>query len=132
VEELFAPYGLTATDVGAVVAALRERPDAWVDFMMRFELGLERPQPRRARDSAMTIAASYAAGGLVPLLPYMLIASSEAALRLSIVATLAALCAFGWLKGYYTGASRVRSAVQTTLVGALAAGAAFGLARLVR
>jgi VIT1/CCC1 family predicted Fe2+/Mn2+ transporter len=131
VEELFRPYGLEPADVAPLVAALRAHPDAWVDFMMRFELGLERPQPRRARNSAATIAMSYVAGGILPLLPYLLVSGVERALAVSAMTTLLALFVFGWVKGRFTGAPYLRSALQTMLIGALAAGCAFALARLV-
>ena len=98
--------------------------------MMRFELGLERPNPRRALGSAATIGGAYIAGGLFPLLPYMLIGRAASALLVSIALTLAALLVFGFVKGRFTGAPAVRSAVQTVVIGGLAATAAFGLARL--
>jgi len=98
--------------------------------MMKFELGLERPDPRRAPISAATIAASYFVGGLIPLLPYMLAADLKTALLASIVSTVIALLAFGAVKGRLTGVNIVKSAFQTALVGGLAAGAAFYLASL--
>jgi VIT1/CCC1 family predicted Fe2+/Mn2+ transporter len=131
VRQVFRSYGLSAAESAPVVAALRRRPAAWVEFMMRFELGLERPNPRRAVSSALTIAGAYIAGGLVPLGPYMLAAHAATALRFSVGVTLAALAVFGYVKGRFTGARPWRSALQTALVGGLAAAAAFGLARLV-
>ncbi len=131
IEELFAPYGVTPEDAAPVIARLRAHPAAWVEFMMRFELGLERPEPQRATKSALTIALSYVLGGVVPLVPYMLVGAPARALALSAAATLAALFVFGWVKGQYAGTPRTRSALQTTLVGASAAAAAFALARLV-
>jgi len=131
VRRVFANYGLTAEESAPVVDALRKRPSAWVDFMMRNELGLEKPDPKRALTSALTIATAYVSGGLIPLVPYMLSASIREALFASILVTLAALAVFGYVKGRFTGARPVRSAAQTALVGGLAAAAAFGLARLV-
>ena len=128
--EIFERYGLSREHVAPLIAAFRERPAEWVDFMMRFELGLEAPQPGRALKSAIVIAVSYVAGGLFPLLPYLLLGDARRALAVSAGATLAALFVFGWMKARFTGAPRLRSAVQTTLVGTLAAAAAFGLARL--
>src|SRR5512137_1581041 len=64
---VFREYGLTDEESRPVVEALRKRPKAWVDFMMRFELGLEKPDPRRALLSAVTIAVAYAVGGFIPL-----------------------------------------------------------------
>jgi vacuolar iron transporter family protein len=98
---------------------------------MRFELGLEQPAPQRALRSAFTIAVSYVVGGLIPLAPYMLIQSSHLALLVSLVVTLAALALFGYIKGRFTGAPAGRSALETVVIGSLAAAAAFGLARLI-
>jgi VIT1/CCC1 family predicted Fe2+/Mn2+ transporter len=131
VAELLEQYGLTATEATPVVAALARRPKAWVDFMMRFELGLEEPDPRRALTSALTIAGAYIAGGLIPLAPYMLLASARQALGWSVAVTLLALLVFGYVKGRFTGTNAARSAVQTMLIGGLAAGAAFLIARLI-
>jgi VIT1/CCC1 family predicted Fe2+/Mn2+ transporter len=124
-------YGLTSEESKPIADALRKRPEAWVDFMMRFELGLERPDPKRARVSAFTIGGSYIVGGLIPLAPYMILHAVKAALPLSAIVTLAALGIFGFIKGQFTSTPRLRSALQSMLVGGLAATAAFGLARLV-
>jgi VIT1/CCC1 family predicted Fe2+/Mn2+ transporter len=131
VRQVFVSYGLTPTEARPVVEALRQRPDAWVDFMMRFELGLEKPNPKRALVSAATIAGSYIAGGFIPLSPYMLIRSASAALVVSVVLTLIALTIFGYIKGRFTGTSPIRSAVQTALIGGIAAAAAFAIARAI-
>lgn len=130
VAEVFAAYGLTKPEIAPIVRAFRDNPRAWVDFMMRFELGLEEPDPRRALRSALTIAGAYIAGGLVPLAPYMALSSIQAALLVSVAVTLLALVAFGYVKGRFTGTRPWRSAWQTTLIGGLAAAAAFGIARV--
>jgi len=129
--EIFESYGLTPEESKTVVKALARRPETWVDFMMRFELGLERPDPRRAARSALTIAGAYVGGGLIPLFPYMVLVSAKKALPISIAVTLLALAVFGYVKGRFTGARRGRSAAQTVLIGALAAGMAFLLARAI-
>jgi VIT1/CCC1 family predicted Fe2+/Mn2+ transporter len=131
VAEVFRAYGLTPEQTAPILDAFRTRPEAWVDFMMRFELGLERPEPGRAVSSAATIAGSYVAGGLVPLAPYFFARSATAALPLSVGLTLLALLAFGWAKGRFTGARPLRSALQTALIGGIAAAAAFGIARAI-
>jgi VIT1/CCC1 family predicted Fe2+/Mn2+ transporter len=131
VADVFHSYGLTDIETAPIVRALRARPKAWVDFMMRFELGLEEPDPRRALRSALTIAASYIAGGLIPLAPYIILADARLALRISVVVTLAALQLFGYVKGHFTGARPVRSGLQTMLIGGLAAAAAFLIARAI-
>ncbi len=128
--EIFEAYGVTRQESLSVLEALKRNPPAYVDFMMRFELGLEEPLPGRAHQSALTIAASYIVGGLVPLAPYMLITDSLHAVLTSVAVTLLALAGFGAIKGRLTGTGVVRSGVQTVLIGGLAAGVAFLLARL--
>ena len=130
VTEILKTYGMNAEEARPVVAAMAKRPQAWIDFMMRFELGLEKPDPKRAVSSAATIAGSYVAGGFIPLFPYMVFSQAHRALALSVAVTLVALGIFGYVKGRYTGARPFRSAVQTVVIGGLAASAAFGLARL--
>jgi len=131
VAAVFASYGLTAKEAAPIVEALSQRPAAWVDFMMRFELGIEAPDPKRALTSALTIAGSYVAGGLIPLLPYIILPRASTALVVSVVVTLLALLVFGYVKGRFTGASPIRSGLQTALIGGLAAAAAFLIARLI-
>jgi VIT1/CCC1 family predicted Fe2+/Mn2+ transporter len=130
VYQIFDAYGVERHEATPVLSALQRNPSAWVDFMMRFELGLEEPQAGRALRSAMTIAGSYVVGGLIPLLPYML-GTSQTALPVSVGITLLALLLFGAIKGHITGAGAVRSGLQTVTIGGLAAAAAFGLAHLL-
>jgi predicted membrane protein (TIGR00267 family) len=124
-------YGLEDDKVAAVLNSIRADKKRWVDFMMRFELGLEEPDPRRASRSALTIALSYVAGGLVPLSPYVLLHSVHTALVASVVVTLLALLVFGYIKGRFTTARPLRSAWQTAVVGGLAATAAFVIAKMI-
>ncbi len=124
-------YGATPEESAPVVDALRRTPRAWIEFMMRFELGLEEPDPRRALLSAATIAGSYVAGGLIPLAPYFVVHTTSGALGASVAITLLALAVFGWVKGAFTGTSQARSAAQTLVVGGLAAGVAFLLAKAI-
>lgn len=131
VAEVLQTWGLTQEEAQPVVKALAQRPKAWVDFMMRFELALEEPQPGRALRSAATIAAAYVAGGLIPLAPYMLLHTAWTAFLCSIGVTLAALAIFGAIKGHYTGTGPIRSASQTLVIGALAATVAYLLARWI-
>jgi VIT1/CCC1 family predicted Fe2+/Mn2+ transporter len=131
VSRVFQDYGLSAEESLPVVEALSRRPDAWVDFMMRFELGLEEQDPKRALTSAGTIAAAYVVGGFIPLSPYMVLTAAYRALALSVIVTLAALAVFGYIKGKFTGARALRSAVQTVIIGGVAAAAAFLLAKLI-
>jgi vacuolar iron transporter family protein len=131
IREIFASYGLTEEESKPIVEALSKRPNASIDFMMRFELGLERPDPKRALTSALTIALSYVAGGLIPLSPYILLPVARTALLTSVVVTLLALLVFGYIKGRFTGTRPLRSGLQTALIGGLAAAAAFLIARLI-
>jgi VIT1/CCC1 family predicted Fe2+/Mn2+ transporter len=131
VSDVFRDYGLSDTHIEPILAAFHANPKAWVDFMMRFELGLEEPNPRRALTSALTIAGAYIAGGFIPLAPYMLMTSQRQALLASIGVTLVALFVFGYVKGHFTGTRPWRSAIQTTLIGGIAAAAAFGIARWI-
>ena len=131
VMDVFTSYGLSEVESTPIVEALSKRPDAWIDFMMRFELGLEKPDPKRALTSALTIAASYVVGGLIPLSPYFFLSPVTTALLFSVIATLLALLLFGYVKGRFTGTKPFRSAIQTALIGGLAAAAAFLIARLI-
>jgi VIT1/CCC1 family predicted Fe2+/Mn2+ transporter len=131
VQKVFTDYGLSRDESAQVVESLTKKPKEWVDFMMRFELGLEEPDPRRALQSALTIAGSYIAGGFIPLSPYMVLHSSRVALVWSAVVTLIALGVFGYIKGRFTGSRPRRSALQTIVIGGLAAGAAFLIAKAI-
>jgi VIT1/CCC1 family predicted Fe2+/Mn2+ transporter len=106
VAEVFRSYGLPEETVATVVKAISSNQNRWVDFMMKFELGLEKPDPRRAGRSALTIAGSYIVGGLIPLAPYFFIHSIRSALKVSVVVTLIALLTFGYVKGRFTVKSR--------------------------
>ena len=129
--DIFAQYAVPREAAAPVLHALQANPKAYVDFMMRFELGLEEPAAARAWRSALTIAASYIAGGIIPLAPYILLASNRVALTASTLVTLIALAAFGFAKGRLLGTGAIRSALQTTLIGGTAAAAAYALALLL-
>ena len=145
--QIFDQYSVPREAATPVLAALQQNHPAYVDFMMRFELGLEKPAANRAHRSALTIAFSYIAGGIVPLLPYMfvhapqivggdpmtstLIPTTDAALKFSVLITLLALAGFGALKGRLLGTGALRSALQTSLIGGAAAAAAYTLAHLL-
>ena len=131
VARIFKSYGVTEEESRPIVDSFRKRPKAWVDFMMRFELGLEQPDPKRALLSAVTIAGAYIAGGFIPLGPYIALTKASSALVLSAAITLLALAIFGFVKGRFTGTPPWRSSLQTSLIGGLAAGAAFLLARAI-
>ena len=131
VVDVLRDFGLSEEHSRPVVEALKNNPAAWVDFMMRFELGLEQPDPKRAFWSALTIAGAYVAGGFIPLGPYIVLPSVLTALFSSIGVTIAALGVFGYIKGRFTGARPLRSALQTVVIGGLAATAAFAIARAI-
>lgn len=128
VRMIFSGFGLSGATLESAVKAVTIDKRGWVDFMMKLELGLEKPDPRRAPISAATIAVSYLVGGAIPLIPYILISDMKSALLWSIIVTGIALAIFGAVKGRLTGISIVKSSFQTLLVGGLAAGAAFYLA----
>jgi VIT1/CCC1 family predicted Fe2+/Mn2+ transporter len=131
VREVFAGYGLTGAPLDAAVAAVTAKPESWLRFMMKEELGLDEPDPGRALASGLTIGVSYVAGGLVPLLPYFFPISVGNALILSAVVTIIVLAVFGGVKARFTGMEAARGALQTALLGGLAAGVAFAIARAI-
>lgn len=131
VADVFRGYGMGEAHIQPIIDAMSHNREQWLDFMMRFELGLEAPDPKRARISALTIGLSYIVGGFIPLSPYILIHSILTALIVSVIVTLIALFLFGYIKGHFTGTKPLRSGLQTIMVGGLAAGAAFLLARLI-
>lgn len=130
VEAVFKGYGLEGKKLRGVVETICADRKRWVDFMMRFELGLERPDPKRAPISAATIAASYFVGGLIPLAPYLITSSMDTAFKASVMLTAIALLVFGAIKGRLTGLNVIKSSLQTAAVGGLAAAAAYYLAHL--
>lgn len=129
VAEVFLAYGMTSEQIEPILNVFESRPKEWVDFMMKFELGLEKPDPRRALTSALTIAGSYIGGGMIPLFPYIFIKNPTTALGVSVGVTLTALAIFGYIKGRFTGINPFKGAAQTTLIGGIAATAAFLLAK---
>jgi len=131
VADVFRGYGMSEVDLQPVVKAICADQKRWVDFMMRFELGFEEPDPLRARNSAITIALAYILGGLVPLSSYMMVDNLHVALRISVAVTLVALFVFGYVKGRLTGLTPIRGGIQTVVIGGLASAAAFSLARLI-
>jgi vacuolar iron transporter family protein len=131
VADILREFGVEEEQVPIVVGAMQKHPQKWADFMMRFELGLEKPDPRRIILSPLTIGLAYVFGGFIPLLPYVFISLVHRALFISIAVTLLALLIFGAIRGYFTGRKVLRSGIQTMLIGAVAAAAAFGIAKLV-
>jgi len=129
--EILETYGLTRQESLPIVESLASRPKDFADFMMRFELGLEKPEPKRALKSGVTIGGAYVVGGLIPLLPYILLSNAVPALKWSVGITVLALFIFGYVKGQFTGAKPFKSAFQTCLIGSLAAGVAYFVARLI-
>ena len=130
VRDVFAGMGLSPALQTAIADELAKNKDKWVDFMMKYELGLDEPDPNRATKSAFTIGLSYVVGGLIPLSPYFLVARPHEALLYSCGLTLICLFVFGYFKSKVTGQPPVSGAFKVMLIGALAAAAAFGVARL--
>ncbi|MBM6996569.1 VIT1/CCC1 transporter family protein [Paenibacillus sp. DXFW5] len=131
VADVLRRWGIPESNVQSATDSISRDPDKWVDFMMKHELGLEEPEPKRARNSSITIGLSYIIGGLIPLSPYMFIHQANTALMTSVIATLIALYVFGYVKGRFTGSKPFKSAWQTTLVGGVAAGIAFFIANII-
>jgi VIT1/CCC1 family predicted Fe2+/Mn2+ transporter len=129
--DIFAAYGISKEESLPLIQGLEKNPAAMVDFMMKFELGLEKPEPRRALFSAATISGAYAVGGFVPLFPYIIFANITVALEWSVYLTVCALFIFGYLKGKFMGNKPWKSAMQTTVIGSMASAVAFFLARLL-
>ena len=130
VKEFFAKLGLSEEMQEQATNEVIKDKEKWVDFMMKYELGLEKPDPKRALKSGLNIGLSYIVGGLVPLSPYFFTESPLAALKYSVVFTLICLFIFGWLKSKFTGVNPWYGALRVTIIGAIAAGAAFFVASL--
>lgn len=131
IKEIFAEYGLSDTAQTLLADELTKDKDKWVKFMMKYELGLERPDVNRASKSALTIGLSYIAGGIIPLMPYFFTSTPNEGLKLSAMITLVCLFVFGYFKSKATGQPVFQGAIKVTVIGALAAGAAFIVARLI-
>ncbi|MBI1770605.1 MAG: VIT1/CCC1 transporter family protein [Bacteroidetes bacterium] len=130
-KEIFAKYGLNDQQQESIARAMAKNPKQWVDFMMRFELGLERPDKNRAHESAFIIGISYVIGGLIPLSTYFLTDSVTKGLESSIIVTIGCLIIFGIVKSKLTGQPLLKGALRVTIVGAFAAAAAFALAKMI-
>lgn len=132
VREFFSNLGLTEEVQQQAVNEMTSDKERWVDFMMKYELGLNKPDPKRARKSAFNIGLSYVVGGIIPLSPYFFVADGITGLKISAAITLICLFVFGYLKSMVTGVHPVGGALRVTLIGALAAACAFGIAKLIQ
>lgn len=132
VREFFENIGLSEEIQIKATEEIAKDKKQWVDFMMKFELGLDKPDPQRAKKSAFNIGLSYAVGGIIPLSPYFFIEDSREALKFSVVATLVCLFVFGYFKSKITGVPVLSGALKVMLIGALAAAAAFSVALLFK
>jgi len=131
VKEIFEAYGLSLESQNRIADELAQDKDKWVDFMMKYELGLDKPNPNRARNSASTIGVSYIVGGLIPLSAYFFTANPNQGLMVSAVLTLICLFVFGYFKSQVTGQPPLKGAIKVTIIGFLAAGAAFLVAKML-
>ena len=129
-KEFFAGLGLSEEVQNKATEEISKDKNKWVDFMMKYELGLEKPDPKRATKSALNIGISYIVGGIIPLSPYFFIDDAQEALKYSAIATLLCLFMFGYFKSKITGVNPLLGALRVTLIGATAAAAAFGVAKL--
>lgn len=131
VEDVFAEYGLGEASRKAIALEMSKNKTNWVNFMMRFELGLEAPDANRARNSALTIGAAYFVGGLLPLSAYFITSEPRTGLITSAIFTTLCLFVFGYFKSKVTGQPKIMGALRVTMIGLLAAAAAFGIAKLI-
>jgi len=131
VKEVFADFGLSVSLQNQIADEMAKDKDKWVDFMMRYELGLEKPEANRATQSAFTIGISYIVGGIIPLCPYFFESNSQHALYYSCAITLVCLFVFGYFKSKVTGQPALTGALKVLFIGALAATAAFVMAKLI-
>ena len=129
-KEFFANIGLSPALQEQATAEIAQDKDRWVEFMMKYELGLDKPDPKRATKSALNIGISYIVGGIIPLAPYFFINNSVEALKVSVIVTLICLFVFGFFKSRMTGVNPWLGALKVTVIGAIAAAAAFGVAKL--
>lgn len=130
-KEFFKNIGLSEELQDKATEEIAKDKKQWVEFMMKYELGLDKPDPKRATKSALNIGLSYVIGGLVPLSPYFFVDQPTEALKISVLMTLICLFVFGWFKSKVTGVNPWWGALRVMLIGAAAAGAAFGVARLI-
>eukprot|EP00744_Colponema_vietnamica_P022823 GILI01032873.1.p1 GENE.GILI01032873.1~~GILI01032873.1.p1 ORF type:complete len:236 (+),score=74.63 GILI01032873.1:68-709(+) len=131
-KEALSEFGVPDSQLDTVANAITADREKWVDFMMKFELGLDKPDASRAWTSALTIAFSYLIGGLIPLIPYMCVDHVHEGLQISVIVTLIALFVFGMVKGHFTGVNKFAAGAQSTIIGGLAAAVAFGIAYAVQ
>ncbi|MBA3828872.1 MAG: VIT1/CCC1 transporter family protein [Taibaiella sp.] len=130
VRDVFAEMGITKQTQDLIADEMAKDKEKWVDFMMKYELGLEKPDPRRARNSALNIGVSYIVGGIVPLSPYFFAAHPIDGLKYSCIITVICLFIFGYFKARFTGQNPWAGAFRVTIIGSVAAAAAFGIAHL--
>ena len=129
VRDVFAQYGLNESTQNTIADELAKDKDKWVDFMMKYELGLEKPNANRARNSAATIGISYIIGGLIPLSGYFFTQTPYQGLVISAILTVICLFLFGYFKSKVTGQPLLKGAMKVTLIGVTAAAAAFMVAK---
>ncbi len=128
VMEIFADYGISKEGQNLLATELAKDKTKWVNFMMKFELGLEEPNPNRARNSALTIGIAYFIGGLLPLSAYFFTNTPSDGLKTSLLITTICLFVFGYFKAKVTGQNPLKGAVKVTAIGLIAAGAAYFVA----
>lgn len=131
VRKVFRDWGLSESTVEEATQEIIKDDKRWVEFMMKHELGLEEPDPKRAGKSAFNIGFSYVVGGLIPLIPYFFVSTSIEGLKISAMITLVCLFIFGYFKSKMTGINPWIGAVKVMLIGAVAASVAFGIAKLI-
>lgn len=128
IKEIFAEYGIDEYGQTILANQLSKDKTKWVNFMMKFELGLEEPNPNRARNSALTIGLAYFVGGLLPLTAYFITSTPHEGLLISAIITTTCLFVFGYFKSKITGQPPLKGALKVTSIGLIAAAAAYFVA----
>ncbi|MEI6189546.1 MAG: VIT1/CCC1 transporter family protein [Chitinophagia bacterium] len=132
VRRVFIEWGLSAATAEEATMEIIKDDDRWVEFMMKHELGLQKPDPKRAKKSAFNIGTSYIVGGMVPLVPYFFVENAIDGLKVSAIITLICLYIFGFFKSKITGINPWLGGLKVMMIGAVAAGAAFTIAKLIQ
>jgi len=131
VRKVFLEWGLSKETAEEATMEIIKDDKRWVDFMMKYELGLDKPDPKRATRSAFNIGLSYVVGGFIPLIPYFYVTEAVDGLKISAIITLICLFIFGFFKSKITGINPWTGGLKVMMIGALAAGAAFTIAKLI-
>jgi VIT1/CCC1 family predicted Fe2+/Mn2+ transporter len=128
--DIFASYGLTASQVAPITKAFEANPKQWVNFIMLNAFQLSKPTKNEALNSGVVVGLSYLISGFIPLSPYFFMKTPYQALFVSIIVTFVTLVAFGYLKARAIGSNIWSSIFGVVAVSGVAAALAFVIGRL--